>query len=99
MTSALAQWRAVLPPHCVRTSPEALKAALACTFASPHRAIALLMPETLGQVKAIMAIAAATRQAVYPYSRGCNWGLGSRVPAADGCALLDLSGMNMVAQT
>ena len=96
MTPALAQWRTVLPPHCVHTAPEELQTALACTFASPHRAIALLTPETLGQVQAIMAIAAATRQAVYPYSRGCNWGLGSRVPAADGCALLDLSAMNRI---
>ena len=89
MASALAQWRAVLPHHCVHTYPEELQVALACTFANPHRAIALRMPETLGQVKAIMAIAAATRKAVCPYSRGCNWGWapGCRRPMAAPCSI------------
>ena len=33
---------------------------------------------------------------VYPISSGKNWGYGSRVPAADGCILLDLGRMNRI---
>jgi hypothetical protein len=32
----------------------------------------------------------------YPISRGKNWGYGSRVPARDGCVLLDLGRMNRI---
>lgn len=36
------------------------------------------------------------RVPVYPTSRGRSWGFGSRVPAADGCVLLDLGRMNRI---
>jgi 4-cresol dehydrogenase (hydroxylating) flavoprotein subunit len=96
MDSALSRWRAALPAHSVLTSRDALEAATACTFAWPRRVTAILVPENLAQVKDILRIAASTRHAVYPYGRGSNWGLGSRMPASDDCALLDLSAMNRI---
>ena len=33
---------------------------------------------------------------VYPISSGRNWGYGSRMPASDGCVLLDLGRMNRI---
>ncbi len=33
---------------------------------------------------------------VYPVSRGCNWGYGSRVPVADNSILIELSRMNRI---
>ena len=33
---------------------------------------------------------------LYPVSRGRNWGLGSRVPTANGCAVLDLGRMDAI---
>ena len=96
MLSALSQWQAALPAQRVQTSAEALRVATACTFACTRRVTAILVPENLAQVRSILRIAASTRHAVYPYSRGCNWGLGSKMPAANDCALLDLSAMDRI---
>lgn len=96
MLCALDQWRAALSADRVRTTEAELAAATACTFAWPRRVVAILVPGNLAQVRDILRIAAAARHPVYPYSRGCNWGLGSRLPTADGCALIDLSAMNRV---
>jgi 4-cresol dehydrogenase (hydroxylating) len=63
-----------------------------------RRVVALLRPRTQAQVHAIVAAATESGGAVplYPVSTGRNWGLGSRQPAADDCALLDLGGLDRV---
>jgi 4-cresol dehydrogenase (hydroxylating) len=96
MVSALDRWRTVLPAGRVRTAPVELARAATATFGWPRRVTAILAPDAPEQVREILRIAQVTRHAVYPCSRGCNWGLGSRLPAADDCALLDLSGMNRI---
>jgi len=96
MQSALSQWRAALPASAVQTHSDALRAATACTFDCARRVTAILLPDNLAQVKDILRIAASTRHAVYPFGRGSNWGLGSRLPATDDCALVDLSAMNRI---
>lgn len=67
------------------------------------RMVALLRvatPEQLERVVAANAEAATAARgapvALYPVSTGRNWGLGSRIPITDGCAVLDLSGMNRI---
>ena len=56
----------------------------------------VLRPEDSDQVRRIVVLANAHRVPLYPISRGCNWGLGSRLPARDGCAVVDLSRMNKI---
>jgi 4-cresol dehydrogenase (hydroxylating) len=65
-----------------------------------RRVLALLRPHTPEQVRAVVAAAAECGGAVplYPFSTGRNWGLGSRQPTADGCALLDLGRLRRVRQ-
>jgi 4-cresol dehydrogenase (hydroxylating) len=96
MLTALDGWRAALPTGRVRTAPAELQRAAGATFGWPRRISAILVPEDTAQVRAILRVAAATRHAVYPISRGCNWGLGSKLPTADDCALVDLSAMNRI---
>jgi 4-cresol dehydrogenase (hydroxylating) len=96
MRSALDGWRAVLPAGQVRTAAAELQRAASATFGWPRNITAILVPQDTPQVRAILRVAASTRHAVYPISRGCNWGLGSKLPAADGCALIDLSAMNRI---
>ncbi|GAA1939318.1 FAD-binding oxidoreductase [Amycolatopsis minnesotensis] len=43
-----------------------------------------------------MLDARAEQAPLYPLSTGRNWGMGSRSPVVDGCAVLDLSRMNTV---
>lgn len=93
---AIRRWRDVLPTEAVVTGGVELEAALASTLRWPRKVVALLRPTTRSQVPALLRIAHDTGQPIYPYSRGANWGLGSRLPTSDGCALLDLSALDRI---
>ncbi|MGQ0650952.1 MAG: FAD-binding oxidoreductase [Betaproteobacteria bacterium] len=94
--AALSRWRRALPAGAVVTDRAALARAERATFACERRISAILRVRGVREVRAVARIAALTRQPIYPISRGRNWGLGSRLPAADGCALLDLSALNRI---
>lgn len=89
-------WARALPAGAVRTSAAELAAALAGTMACERRVTAILVPRGAADVAAILRIATHTRHPVYAYSRGRNWGLGSKLPTQDGCALIDLSAMDRI---
>src|SRR5262245_20891888 len=65
-----------------------------------RRVAALLRPHTPEQVQAIVVAAVASTcddpLPLYPFSTGRNWGLGSRQPTTDDCALLDLGRLQRV---
>ncbi len=94
-TEAIAAWRSALgnghvleggdlAPYLANVS--GLEAAVPC----------VLRPSDTEQVQQAVRIAAEYAAPVYPLSRGCNWGLGSRLPARKDCAILDLSRMNRI---
>ncbi|HXV61033.1 MAG TPA: FAD-dependent oxidoreductase, partial [Vicinamibacteria bacterium] len=66
------------------------------TFATANRVLAVVRPRDRGEVQACMRVAQEWRVPVYPVSGGKNWGLGSRVPSKDGCAILDLGRLNRI---
>lgn len=96
LDAAIDGWRALLGDANVITDPDALRAAASATYATTQRVTAIVRPRTTAEVSAVMRIATAREAPVYPISRGRNWGLGSRVPTGDGCALLDLSEMRAI---
>ncbi len=51
---------------------------------------------TPAEVQMLVGIARQFKTPLYPISTGCNWGLGSRLPVADGCILVDLSPMDRI---
>ena len=53
-------------------------------------------PTSVQEVVNLVVAARKSGVSLYPISRGFNWGYGSRSPAAAGCALVDLSGMNRI---
>jgi 4-cresol dehydrogenase (hydroxylating) flavoprotein subunit len=57
---------------------------------------AVLLPRSTAHVQAVVGIANEHRLPLYPISRGCNWGLGSRLPARDGSVIVDLRGMSAI---
>lgn len=73
----------------------AVLAASRTTFATTARILGILRPASADEVRACVHIANEKRAALYPISRGLNWGYGSRVPPRD-ALLLDLSRMNRV---
>lgn len=62
-----------------------------------RRLAAILRPRSAEDVQRILAAATDVGgAAIYPFSTGRNWGLGSRQPPADGCVLLDLARLDRV---
>ncbi|QFY08829.1 FAD-binding protein [Nonomuraea phyllanthi] len=53
-------------------------------------------PRSLGEVRALVRQATASRRRLYPISTGRNWGMGSAVPVTDDNLVVDLSGMNRI---
>jgi 4-cresol dehydrogenase (hydroxylating) len=96
LDEALEAFRDAVGAEHVLTDPAALAPATTATFATTAQIPAIVRPSSREEVQACLRIANRFRVRVYPVSRGKNWGFGSRVPAADGCVLLDLGRMNRI---
>jgi len=94
--SALAQWANAVGPENVITDPLVLHAAETGTYATDRHIPAIVRPGNREEVQACLRIANRCQTPVYPISSGKNWGYGSRVPASDGCVLLDLGRMKRI---
>jgi 4-cresol dehydrogenase (hydroxylating) len=93
---ALDEWCRSLGSEFVLTDTASRQRAETATFATHQTIPAILRPGSVEQVQDCLRIANAHSIAIYPISSGKNWGYGSRVPPADGCALLDLGRMNRI---
>lgn len=58
--------------------------------------ICVLYPKDVDQVSTAIEVANRTGTPLYPISSGFNWGLGSRLPPAGRCVLLNLSGVKRI---
>jgi 4-cresol dehydrogenase (hydroxylating) len=93
--AALAGWRRIVGREHVMTEHAALEAASTATYETRGRVRAIVRPASVAEVQACVRVAQSRRVPIYPISRGCNWGYGSRVPPED-AALLDLRRMNRI---
>lgn len=66
------------------------------TFKTEQSIIAVLKLTDKSLVAPCLEISCQYKVPVYPISTGMNWGLGSSVPAVDGCVVLDLSQLNNI---
>ena len=94
--AALAHMTEVVGLQYVITDASALRSAETSTFSTGHRIPGIIRPGNLAEVQECVRVANRFRVPIYPISSGKNWGYGSRVPAADGCFLLDLGRMNRI---
>ncbi len=93
---ALDAWTKILSTQNVIQTQDELEDAATATYATEPTVTVILRPTTTEQVQESLKIAHQYSIPVYPISRGKNWGYGSSVPTADGCALLDLSQLNRI---
>lgn len=93
---ACSRWKAAVGDEHVTTDPDALARAARATFATSQRIPVIVRPADRAEVQECLTIASQCGVAVYPSSRGCNWGLGSKVPVADRCALLELTRLDRI---
>ena len=96
LTGALDEWRAALGSAHVTCDSGVLSMAESATFAVTRQVPAIVKPGNRDEVVAALDVANRYRLPVYPISTGKNWGYGSKVPTADGCAVLDLSRLNRI---
>src|SRR5215510_13199881 len=94
--AAVSDWKSAIGAEHVITSGDSLRAAETATFSIGHSIPAIIRPADRTQVQDCMRIANRYKVPVYPISSGRNWGYGSRVPASDGCVLLDLGRMTRI---
>lgn len=92
--SAIAEWVTILG------KPGVISAGAADFGASAtgtKRSIpAVLRPQTRKQIAEVLKVAQRWQVPVYPVSTGNNWGYGSANPVEDGCAILDLGGLDRI---
>jgi len=94
--SAVRDWAGVVGHENIVTTASQLVAAETGTFQTGNRIPAIVRPASREEVQECMRIANRWMVPVYPISSGRNWGYGSRVPASNGCVLLDLGRMNRI---
>jgi 4-cresol dehydrogenase (hydroxylating) flavoprotein subunit len=96
LTTALAGWRASLGEQRVLAGAAAQEKYGTCTTGLHREVPAALQPTSLQDILKVLAIARQHGVPLYPISTGHNWGYGTALPQADGCAVLDLSGLNRI---
>ena len=92
----LTAFRAVVGAEHLQSDPSSVADAETATFQTSSRVLAVIRPADVSEVQACVRAANDHGTPIYPISGGKNWGLGSRVPASDGCAILDLGRLNRI---
>jgi 4-cresol dehydrogenase (hydroxylating) flavoprotein subunit len=93
---AMREWRACIGQSAVLEGASAQQRYGMCTTGIERSIAAALLPRDSVEIVAIVDIARRRRIPLYPISTGHNWGYGSAVPVADGCVILDLSGLDRI---
>ena len=96
ITNVQLAWSKVLKNEFIITEQPDLISAQTATFGTKQKITTILRPSSCQEVQECLKIAHQFDIPLYPISCGKNWGYGSRVPVADGCALLDLSRLNRI---
>jgi 4-cresol dehydrogenase (hydroxylating) len=93
---ACTAWAHILGEEHVLTDDQTRKA-YACNVSGLKREIpVVLRPGTAEEVQAVVREANQFKTPLYPISTGMNWGLGSRLPVRENCAVLDMGRMNRI---
>lgn len=97
LAHALIEWRKFLGEANVKTDYESVEdASRNVTQYNSPGIRAILTPSNAEEVSRIVDIAIKYKVALYPVSTGFNWGLGSRLPTAANCVLVELYKLNKI---
>ncbi len=67
-----------------------------CTMGTRRVISGAVLPTSRAQVQTIVRVSRELGVPLYPISTGNNWGYGSAIPTAEGCVIVDLSGMTAI---
>jgi len=88
--------RAALGAQYVCSGPDDLERYSRCTIPWESRCAAVVFPASAEEVAAVVRIAARHRIALWPSSKGRNWGYGTTLAIDDGAIVMILERMNRV---
>src|ERR1039457_6123660 len=88
--------RAALGADYVCTRGEDLDRYSKCTIPWQSRCAAVVFPNSAEEVAAVVRIAAKSRIAVWPSSKGRNWGYGTTLAVENGAIVMILERMNRI---
>ena len=86
----------ILGEDGINTSPLIKDEVQRTTFSTEQKVIGVAYPRSSLEVSSLLAFCSQSSITVYPISRGCNWGLGSKVPLTTNSLLCDLSRMTAI---
>jgi 4-cresol dehydrogenase (hydroxylating) len=93
------RFREILPPEAVLDDEAVIDERYRRNVTALSRKVPLVLrPGGEDEVRRIVSLANAERIALYPFSTGRNWGLGSKLPVVDGCVVVDLSRMDRIVE-
>lgn len=98
LSAAIEAWRQRLGEVVVVPRESAQQRYGASTTGIERTIPAALRPQSVEQIRAIVAIARDHSVPLYPISTGHNWGYGSANPVRDDCVVLDLSGLDRIVE-
>jgi 4-cresol dehydrogenase (hydroxylating) len=97
--SALTLWRQAIGAEWVLDDPARLApyhAVMLPVDETEHAASAVVMPASVDELRAVLAVATRWRIPLWPVSTGRNFGYGSAAPATRGQVVLDMHRMNRI---
>jgi 4-cresol dehydrogenase (hydroxylating) len=98
LAGALRQWRRLLGAERVLADESKLARYRRTTLRHAPTTVAVVRPGRVEQVPRILRIAGAQRIALYPISRGRNWGWGDACPVTQGQVVLDLGDLDRIVE-
>lgn len=96
--AAVEAWTQALGTDHVAADDETIDRYQRTTQDRGTRPCCVLYPTSTEEVQTVLRIAAEQEVAVYPISRGRNWGYGDRCAPTEGAAIVDLSRMNRIVE-
>ncbi|RMF11266.1 MAG: FAD-binding oxidoreductase [Alphaproteobacteria bacterium] len=90
------RFAAIVGPDHVDFDPQSLARRFPSTAPHAHRPLGCVSPQTTDEVLAVVKAARMLGVALYPISRGRNWGYGDAAPTTPGQVIVDLSRMNRI---
>ena len=98
LDQACAAWRLLLGDERLADDEATLGAYANTTLPRGTKPAAVIWPTSSDEVAAIVRIARRYGQALYPISRGRNWGYGDACAASDDQVIVDLSRMDRIVE-
>lgn len=96
LQNAITAFRNCISDEFVETDDNALAQYAMGMYTGTQKILAIIKPANTEEVKQCVQIANEYNIPLYPVSKGCNWGYGSKVPVTDNNIVIDLRRLDKI---